>query len=63
MVKTSGGSKGVRGTPPGPNSFNFMQFLSFGENLTKLYVGAPPPEGWRPHLGEIQDPPLKNIPE
>ena len=40
---------------PGPNSFNSMQF--FSENLAKLYVGAPP-KGWRPHLGEILDPPL-----
>ena len=42
-------------TPPGgPNSFNFMQF---GENLAKLYVGAPP-GSWHPLLGEILDPPL-----
>ena len=31
---------------------------SFWENLAKLYVGAPPPESWRPLLGEILDPPL-----
>ena len=31
---------------------------SFWENLAKSYVGAPP-EGWRPHLGEILDPPLR----
>ena len=30
---------------------------SFGENLAKSYAGAPP-EGWRPHVGEILDPPL-----
>ena len=51
----SGGSKG------GPNSFNSC---SFWENLAKSYVGAPPtpplppPQDWRPHLGEILDPPL-----
>ena len=44
--------------PPGPNSFNFMHFL--GLFLSKSYVGAlhPPPEGWRPLLGKILDPPL-----
>ena len=35
--------------PPGrPNSFNFMQFLG---NFGKIAC-------WRPHLGEILDPPL-----
>ena len=40
--------------PPGPNSFNFMHFW---ENLSKLYVGAPP-GSWHPLLGEILDLPL-----
>ena len=42
--------------PPGrPNSFNFMQFLGeFG----KIVYSPPPPEGLRPHLGEILDTPL-----
>ena len=39
-----------------------VQILSiscgFGENWAKSYVGASPREGWRPHLGEILDPPL-----
>ena len=30
-----------------------MQFLG---NLAKSYVGAPLPEGWRPHLVEMLDP-------
>ena len=50
----SGGSEGARGTPLGPNSFNFMQFLGkFGK-----IVCWRPPESWCPHLGEILDPPL-----
>ena len=43
--------------PPGPNSFNLMQFL---RNLAKSYVGAPL-EGWCPHLREIMDRPLYSI--
>ena len=40
--------------PPRPNSFNFMQFLGrFGK-----IVCWRPREGWRPHVGEILDPPL-----
>ena len=42
--------------PPGPNSFNFMQFLGkFG----KIKCWRPPPESWRPLHGEILDPPLQ----
>ena len=39
-----------------PISFNFMQFSGqFG----KMVCWCPlPPESWRPHLGEILDPPL-----
>ena len=41
-------------SPGGPNSFNFMQFWGkFGEIICWR-----PVEGWRPHLGEILDPPL-----
>ena len=40
----------------GSSSFNFMHF---GENLPKSYVGAHPLEGLRPYLGEILDPPLQ----
>ena len=32
---------------------------SFWESLAKSYVGAPL-EGWRPHIGEVLDPPLQN---
>ena len=39
-------------SPRGPNSFNFMQFLG---NFGKIVCWRPPPEGWRPHLGEILD--------
>ena len=51
MDARSGGSKGgARDTrPPGPNSFNFVQF--FG-NMAKSYVGAPP--------GELAPPPRGN---
>ena len=43
--------------PGGPNSFNFMQFL---RNFGKIVCWPPPPPlgSWRPHLGEILDPPL-----
>ena len=63
-IMDSGGSKGgardARSPPPrGPNSFDFMQF---GENLAKLYVGAPPLGSWRPLLGEILDRPLMELP-
>ena len=44
--------------PRGPNSFNFIQFLG---KLVKIACWRPPPEGWRPHLGEILDPPLVSI--
>ena len=50
---SSGGSKGgheglVAPSPGGPNSFNFMQFLGkFG----KIICWRPPPESWRPLLG------------
>ena len=41
-------------------SFNFMQFLwNFGK--TVCWRPPPPPEGWRPHLGEILDPPLLRV--
>ena len=41
-------------TPSGPNSFIFLQFLgTFGKIVCWC-----PPESWRPHLGEILDPPL-----
>ena len=41
----------LRGAPPLPNSFNFMQFW---ENLAKSYVGASPPPG------ELAPPPWGN---
>ena len=49
--------RGARGTPPGgPNSLNFMHFLG---NFGKIVCWRPP-ESWRPHLGEILDPPLRS---
>ena len=55
------------GTPPACAPLRPKIFLiscSFSENLTKLYVGAPqppfpPPEGRRPLLQGILDPPLR----
>ena len=41
--------------PRGPNSFNFMQFLG---NFWQNRMLVPPLGSWRPHLGEILDPPL-----
>ena len=41
-----------------PRSKFFQLHAVFSENLAKLYVGGPPWKGWRPHLGEILDPPL-----
>ena len=41
--------------PGGSNSFNFMLFFwKFWQNRM---LAPPPPEGWRPHPGEIPDPP------
>ena len=37
--KGSGGYKGREGRPPGPNSFNFMQFL---ENFGEIVCWRPP---------------------
>ena len=47
----------MQGTPPRDRIFfNFMQFLG---NVNKIISWCPPPpEGWRPLLGEILDPPL-----
>ena len=50
------GTRGTR-TPLGVQIVSIP--CNFLENFAKLYVGATPtPEGWRPHLGEILDPPL-----
>ena len=49
---SSGGTKGARGTrPPGPKSFNFMQFW---RKFAKIICWCPPGE-LVPHLGEILD--------
>ena len=57
-IKTTVADLGnARDAPPGPNSFNFMQFLGkFGK-----IVCWRPLEGWRPNLGEILDSPLDQV--
>ena len=45
-----------RGVAPPPRPKIFSILCSFSENLAKPYVG--PPEGWRPLLQGILDPPL-----
>ena len=46
--------RGARGTPPGPYSFNFMQFWGKFGKIVCWHPPHPPPKwGWRPHLGEI----------
>ena len=42
--------------PPGFQTLSIS--CSFREHLAEWYVGAPLPGSWRPHLGEILDPPL-----
>ena len=50
--------RGAQGThAPCPRVQILSISCSFWEILAKSYVG-PPPEGWCPNLGEIQDPPL-----
>ena len=44
-----------RGRPPPPKTFSIS--CSFPENSAKPYVGAP--QGWRPLLRGILDPPLR----
>ena len=51
--------RGAQGTrAPLGTKFSLIS-CSFQEILIKLYPSAPPPEGWRPLLGEILDPPLQ----
>ena len=46
VIICSGGSRGHKGhMPPGPNSFNFIQFLG---KLAKSYVSTPLPRGLVP---------------
>ena len=63
LTLSSGGSMiAARGTcaPGGPDSFNFMQFLGkFGKIV--YWRPLPPPESWRPNLGEILDAPLLSV--
>ena len=52
------GGSGRGRAPRAPPVIQILLILcSFGENLAKSYVGAPP-GSWRPLLGEILDPPL-----
>ena len=58
-IPAIGGSKGeYEGRAHPLAGVQILSILcSFLENLTKSYVVAPT-GGWRPHLGEIVDPPL-----
>ena len=60
-VHHSGGfRRGASSAPPlRPKIFSIS--CSFSENLTKSYVGAPTPEGRRPLLQGILDPPLHQV--
>ena len=60
---TSCGSKrGCEGRKP-PWGFKFFQFhaIFFFWKFWPNRMLAPPREGWRPHLGEILDPPLFTV--
>ena len=52
---TSGDLRGREGRSPTVQILSIS--CSFWEIFSKPYVGAPP-ESWRPHLGEMLDPPL-----
>ena len=55
--KGGGGSKGGEGRPRS-KFFQFHAVLGkFGEIV--CWQPSPHPEGWRPYLGEMLDPPLK----
>ena len=56
----SGGSKGGASlAPPGSKFFQFHAV--FGKFWQNRMLAPPTPVGWRPHLGEILDPPLVNV--
>ena len=57
--KSSGGSKGARGTLAPPWGSKFFQFHAVVGKFWQNRM-LPPPESWRPLLGEILDPPLKS---
>ena len=40
MCNGSGGPKGAGGTPPGPNSFNFMQFMGNPRSAAEWYLNG-----------------------
>ena len=49
------GARGMRA----PSGSKFFQFHAvFGKIWQNLMLAPPPPGSWRPHLGEILDPPL-----
>ena len=55
----SGGSVARPSPSPSPVDPIFFQFHAvFGKIWQNHMLAPPPPEGWRPHLGEILDPPL-----
>ena len=59
-ITGSGGFRGAKGAraPLQPEIFSIS--CSFSENLAISYVGSPPPspDGWRPLLRGILDPPM-----
>ena len=44
--------------PPPPTVQNFLDFMQFFGKFDKIICWRPPPEGWRPLLQGILDPPL-----
>ena len=57
-----GRSKGGARDAPSSRMFKFSQFHAvFGEILPNGVLAPPSPQGWRPYLGEILDPPQVSI--
>ena len=61
-TNVSGGSKGGPGAPPPPHGLKFSWFHAvFGKFWQNGILALPPPEGRRPLLQGILDPPLNVI--
>ena len=54
----SGGFRGAHPAPP-PTAQNFLDFMQFFGKFDKIVCWRPPPEGRRPLLQGILDPPLE----
>ena len=48
----------TRRAPSPPTAQNFLNFMQFFAKFGKIICWHPPPEGWRPLLRGILDPPL-----